>query len=212
MDTPTKDAFLSHPWAKDDLGRCTHARVKLLSGELRAVGVSTWFDEEEMIGNIDAAMASGIDAAQVVVVCLTRAYFDKVSCAATNLRQRDNCFKEWSYAQNRKKLMLPVIMEPGLRDPSGWPAGVVAMHFGGMLYVDASESVDMKRPAQEVRSMLTRMGVAVGPNAVTFRRGPPPPHRQPPPLSVLGGRRRHAGVLSVFASSRTLPTRVVTIT
>ena len=190
-----KQIFMSHPWAKDEMGRNTHARAKKLSSELNFLGWTTWVDENEMVGNIDAAMANGIDDADVVVVCLTKEYCQKVSSAAANLRTRDNCLNEWTYANNRKKALLPVVMEPCMRNPSDWPSGVVAMYFGGMLYADASDSDDMKEPAKQVNVMLQRMNIhkteknempcfrrrsSSASSSSSLEHRPPPP----PPLTV----------------------------
>ena len=67
-----------------------------------------------MGGNIDAAMADGIDNSEVIIVCLTEMYFKKVNETAKDPRQRDNCLKEWTYSNTRNKLIIPVIMEPCL--------------------------------------------------------------------------------------------------
>merc|ERR1712093_935202 len=91
-----------------------------------------------MHGNIDAAMASGIDEADVVLVCLTDAYCKKVNDTAKDPRKRDNCLKEWTYANTRDKLMIPIVMEPCLLSISDWPPGVVSLYFGSTLYIDAT--------------------------------------------------------------------------
>lgn len=196
-----KQLFLSHAWGEDELGRDTHARVKVLTAELGCLGWTTWFDENEMVGNIQAAMANGIDDSEVVLVCVTKAYCKKVSAAAENPRERDNCLSEWTYANNRKKILVPIVMEPCLLNPCDWPPGVVAMHFGATMYVDASSSADMKTPAKQIQSTLQKMHIAqhAGGELVVehFRRRPSaaPEHRAPPPL-VLGDSVRHKRILA----------------
>ena len=150
--------FMSHPWAADELGRDTHARTRSIAAALADLGWAPWLDENEMVGNIDAAMARGIDEADAVVVCLTRKYCEKVAAAASDPRRRDNCLSEWTYANNRKKVLLPVVMEPCMRDPGAWPGGSVAMHFGGSLYADAA-SDEFDQVAERVDTLLRRLGV-----------------------------------------------------
>ena len=72
-----KQLFFSHTWKKDNLGRDNHERVYELARNMRKYGWSTWFDEDDMGGNIDAAMASGIDDSEVVIICLTEMYCKK---------------------------------------------------------------------------------------------------------------------------------------
>jgi len=133
-----KQLFFSHTWRPDNIGRNTHDRVYELVKKLRDNGWTTWFDEEDMGGNIDAAMAEGIDNADAILVCLTETYCKKVNNTAKNPRNRDNCLKEWTYANTRNKLLIPVIMEPCLLNPSEWPPGIVSLYLGSTLYIDAT--------------------------------------------------------------------------
>lgn len=139
MEISTKQIFFSHTWKKDNLGRDNHKRAYELSRLLKKRGWTTWVDEDDMDGNIDAAMANGIDGADVVIVCLTEEYCKKVNETARDPRKRDNCLKEWTYATIRNKLMLPVIMEPCLYNVNEWPPGVVLLYFGSTLYLDATK-------------------------------------------------------------------------
>jgi len=45
--------FLTHDWGTDELGRDNHERVKRVHTRLREHGVPSWFDEEEMRGDIN---------------------------------------------------------------------------------------------------------------------------------------------------------------
>ena len=133
-----KQLFFSHTWTRDKLNRDNHKRVYELAKKLQMCGWSIWIDEDDMIGNIDAAMATGIDNADAIIVCLTSAYCIKINETAKNPRLRDNCLKEWTYANTRNKLMIPVIMEPCLYNITDWPPGVVSLYFGSTLYMDAT--------------------------------------------------------------------------
>ena len=84
------EIFLTHDWANDELGRNNHERVKKVYHRLTELGVTAWFDEEAMRGDINNTMAAGIDAAQTVGVFITNRYIDKASgkgAAGAN----DNC-------------------------------------------------------------------------------------------------------------------------
>ena len=133
-----KQLFFSHTWKRDKQDRDNHQRVYELARNLRKYGWTTWFDEEDMGGNIDAAMANGIDNADVILVCLTEEYCKKVNETAKDPRKRDNCLKEWTYSNIQGKLMIPVIMESCLYNVSNWPPGVVSLYFGSTLYLDAT--------------------------------------------------------------------------
>jgi hypothetical protein len=135
-----KQIFFSHTWQKDNLGRDNHKRVYELAKKLENCGWSVWIDEDQMIGNIDAAMASGIDNADVILVCLTENYCLKVNETAKDPHKRDNCLKEWTYANTRNKLMVPIIMEPNLLSIANWPPGVVSLYFGSTLYINATSN------------------------------------------------------------------------
>lgn len=146
--------FFSHTWRPDKLGRNTHERVKELVHRIHKLGWSTWFDEYNMIGNIDASMAAGIDNCECVIVCLTETYCLKINETARNPRKRDNCHKEWNYACNRDKLMIPIIMEPYMLDTSQWPSGVVPLHLGSTLYLDASNDDVLDKCIDDLNKML----------------------------------------------------------
>lgn len=133
-----KQLFFSHTWRPDRLGRNTHVRVHQIVKKIRGLGWTTWFDEEDMNNNIDAAMAQGIDNADVVIVCLTENYINKINETSKNPRLRDNCLKEWNYTHARSKFVIPLIMEHCLLDMKNWPAGVVALYLGNNLYINAS--------------------------------------------------------------------------
>lgn len=133
-----KQLFFSHTWKNDKLDRNNHERVYELARKLRKYGWSTWVDQDDMGGNIDASMAEGIDNAEVIIVCLTEMYFKKVNETARDPRLRDNCLKEWTYANTRNKLMVPVIMEPCLYNISDWPEGVVSLYLGSTLYMNGT--------------------------------------------------------------------------
>ena len=127
------DVFLTHDWG---VNQFNHKRVSKVNAALKQRGITTWFDDEQMEGDIKSKMTSGIDQSRVVVTFITSRYMRKV--AGTNAE--DNCRLEFGYACRRKTgaRMLPVVMEAEMRDTSQWE-GQVGLVLGGSLYVDLSD-------------------------------------------------------------------------
>jgi hypothetical protein len=128
------DAFLSHNWGENNIN---HQQVGMINNYLKSAGLRTWFDEENMSGNaVMHDMAKGIDESRKVIVFITAGYMAKVESD----NRTDNCQLEFSYSTRTKGgalNMIPVIMEPGLRDVSRW-TGPVGLVLGGALYFDLS--------------------------------------------------------------------------
>jgi len=164
------EIFLSHNWGDDELGRDNHDRVVQINGLLVAAGYATWCDSEQMIGDIVDRMVEGIDNTKVVIVFITKRYMEKLMTPA---HVQDNCKKEFKYAVRRhtEAKMVPVIMEPGMKDTSKW-SGPLAMELGGTLWVDLSDaSVDSTtdgfgRLCDEINGRIP--GRAVGRRASLF--------------------------------------------
>mgnify|MGYP000850491315 FL=1 len=135
-----KQLFLSHTWKYDNLNRNTHLRVKNIGNILKKFGWTIWFDEDDMKGNIDACMVNGIKKCDCVIVCLTEKYIDKINLASNNTTIRDNCFKEWTYANSINKPIIPVILEEEVNTSEG--KGILDMYLGNMLYTDLSEDIN----------------------------------------------------------------------
>jgi len=126
--------FLTHTWVKDELNRDNHARVGIVNKLLKAQGFQTWFDEDKMVGHIDNMMAKGIDNSTIILVFVTKVYMEKVASEG-----HDNCKGEFTYATNRNKKMIPIVMESCMRDTKKW-GGPLGLRLGGHLYVDMSET------------------------------------------------------------------------
>ena len=116
------DVFLAHDWGKE-LGQDNHARVSMINKGLQARGVTTWFDEEKMTGNIKDQMANGIDNASVIIVFITKRYCEKV---AQKENEDDNCKLEFNYAAHKKThaKMIAVVMEERMCKNSDWEGSV----------------------------------------------------------------------------------------
>jgi hypothetical protein len=74
-----KDVFLTHDWGIDQLERKNHDRVSSVNKALSTKGLKTWFDEEEMEGDVQAKMLDGIDKSLCVVVFITDRYMMKAA-------------------------------------------------------------------------------------------------------------------------------------
>lgn len=130
-----KQLFMSHTWRYDDKNRDTHYRTQLISDSLRKMGYTTWYDEDEIInGNIDFSMMNGIDECECFITCLTNKYIQKINYASKNFNVRDNCYKEFNYANLRQKRIIPLVLEELVDDSFG----VVDLYIGNQLKIDFS--------------------------------------------------------------------------
>ena len=155
--------FLSHTWKPDQLNRATHQRVIQVRDALLRLNIESWLDQDHMVHDIDNCMAVGIDTSDVVIIFLTREYVDKVQNAASNPSQRDNCYKEFSYAHSSCKVILPVVFEPCMRSVATWPNGIVKMHLGSNMYVDGADA-SPRDIAYDIYKMLRRSQIAMHTN------------------------------------------------
>jgi hypothetical protein len=137
-----KQLFISHAWGKDGLERDNHQRCKLLYNKIIQKKYSAWIDDNEIYGNIDYAIMRGINNAKAIIVCLTETYCNKINNAVLHNLPNDNCYKEWNYSLFKQKIIIPVIMEPNMRNIYLKQEGVVQMYFNSTLYIDASEDLD----------------------------------------------------------------------
>jgi len=144
--------FLSHDWGKDANGRDNHARVGRINEGLRSRGFQTWFDAEMMHGNVVDKMASGIDNTAVVLAFITNNYISKV---AGDNGPRDNCKREFEYADRRNKEMLAVVMEDGCRNPSDW-RGSVGFTLSTTLYVDCANDATFEQALDDLAKNIKR--------------------------------------------------------
>lgn len=135
MPLDARRVFAAHDWGE---GGANHRRVADVVARLQSRGVTVWFDENDMKGNILSAMCRGIDTSSVVLVFVTRAYMDKVEFGD----EVDNVRREFMYAARTPEKLLPVRFDPDL--PKKW-SGPVGMVLGSHLYCDlAGDITDAK--------------------------------------------------------------------
>ena len=152
--------FLSHNWGTDELGRDNHRRVLIINKELKRMGYKTWFDEDQLRGDIDKQMAKGIEQTKCVIVFITQKYYDKVNGEIPD----DNCNLEFSHAKRIKKSnkMIAVVMEPCMTKAKDWK-GQVGMHLGGKMYINMTENVEneiyLRKQLEKLENELLNMGI-----------------------------------------------------
>ena len=101
--------MLSYQWNNQKL-------VKQVADMLKEKSVPIWFDiAGDMKGNINTAMANGVERAAVVVSFNTTAYSKSV-----------NCQKELTYATQLKKIIFPVLLEDHKNFENTWLGKIIA--------------------------------------------------------------------------------------
>jgi len=133
----------------------SHTRVLKIKTELENLGHKTWFDDENMIHDIDGSMAYGIDNCSAIIIFITEKYNKKVNKGAKNPLYIDNCYKECVYAVNSHKLCIPVIFEDCMLNTSLWKNGTLKFYFGNKLYIDGT-SDNYNEIAQNIVKLLER--------------------------------------------------------
>ena len=134
-----KDIFLSHAWGNDSLNRNNHVRVKYLQSLLVNKGYSVWLDETDLIGNIDNSIIKGITNCQIVLLCLTENYCNKINNSVYENKPNDNCYKEWNFCLFKNKTIIPVIMEPQMEEIFLKTDGVIQMYLNNLMYINFSD-------------------------------------------------------------------------
>ena len=135
----TNDIFITHNWGLDSHGRDNHVRCKMLAYELIARGYTVWFDEKDMVKNIDNKIIEGINNSKVVLLCLTEKYCDKISNGINNQIINDNCYKEWNITLIKSKKIIPIIMENNLLNNKS--SEIIQMYINSIFYIDMNECI-----------------------------------------------------------------------
>ncbi|XP_050391685.1 uncharacterized protein LOC126810559 [Patella vulgata] len=107
--------MISYQWANQDV-------LIKVRDELRRHGYKVWMDIDDMEGSTLQAMAEAIEQAEVVLICMSRKYKDSPNCRA-----------EGEYAHQRRKKIIPLILERGYQ-PDGW----LGLILGAKLFYDFS--------------------------------------------------------------------------
>jgi hypothetical protein len=101
--------MLSYQWNNQEF-------VKRVADMLKQKNIPVWFDiAGDMKGNINAAMAQGVEGAAMVISFSTVAYSKSI-----------NCQKELTYASQLKKNIVPVLLEDDRSFGNTWLAMIIA--------------------------------------------------------------------------------------
>lgn len=148
-----KDIFISHAWGEDELERDNHLRAKQIANMLIENNYSIWFDDYDMHGNIDNAIMKGINNAKIVILCLNKRYCDKVNNAVNNQFLNDNCYKEWSYCLFRQKKIIPIIMEPCMKQIY-FEDGIIQLYLNNTIFIDYSLTININLLVNNLQNNL----------------------------------------------------------
>ena len=150
------DCFLSHNWGENNTN---HNKILIINKELQKRGLVTWFDENEMEGNIRYKMAEGIDNTRCVIIFITKEYRDKVN----GIDMKDNCNYEFTYAVNQlgSQNMIPVLMDKDMYNTRDWK-GELGAALGSMLYFDFIEdkiksSEDLEKKYESLYNIIKKI-------------------------------------------------------
>lgn len=109
--------------------------------ELETQGFSVWMDVEQMEGSILETMARAVEKSSVLVVAMSRKY-----------QNSPNCRSEAEYAYQRRKRIIPLMMESGY-NPDGW-LGII---LGAKLWMDFRKepNVGIQQLLKEISKVKT---------------------------------------------------------
>ena len=87
------DVMLSYQWGSQSF-------VKEIKSFLETNGLRVWMDVNEMYGSINIRMKNAIKRSKIIVLFITKKY-----------EESHNCRKEFNYADQEKKKIIPVKLE-----------------------------------------------------------------------------------------------------
>jgi len=196
------DVYITHDGGADGAGRRSHERVAKINEYLRGRGLVTWCDAESVEGDVIDKVCSGIDDTDVVLVCISQAYLDKVGGKHGAL---DTCKKEFEYAERTKgaEKLVPVVTDGAVRNPRDWRGGV-GMVLGSRSFKDLS--MDESEPLWEanLHALYDELMALKGAPSGSLVQRPPPPQPQP--------ERRSEGTMARASSSGAVPPAVLEMT
>ena len=110
-----------------------------MNEQILAQNIDTWLDTQgDMKDNTLQAMTEGIEACDLIIIFVTRAYIDKCK-----KKTNDNCKLEFEHAYHQKGVerLIAVVMEPDCANPSKW-GGPVGAILASQLYIGCAEDTD----------------------------------------------------------------------
>ncbi|XP_077985902.1 uncharacterized protein LOC144440406 [Glandiceps talaboti] len=132
--------MISYCWANKDI-------VWKIEEELRLRHkITTWIDKKDIGGNLYEGMATGVDTADIVILCISEDY-----------QKSANCGKEGQLAAQKKKTIIPIkVTKVNILD--GWTGIVCA----GKLWIDFTNQDNFDEKVEElVRRIYEESGAPV---------------------------------------------------
>lgn len=115
-------------YSHSDKRLCHQIYEQLIKDEFRV-----WIDREDMHGSPMVAMANAIENSNIVLICMSDAYKQSVYCQS-----------EAHYAFERRRRLIPLIIEPQYK-PDGWlgiiVTGKIYIHFAKIGFKLAYENL-----------------------------------------------------------------------
>ena len=106
-------------------------------------------------------MAEGIDNCDCFIVCLTKNYINKINEASKNMLIRDNCYKEFNYANSINKAIIPILLEPNKKLINSY--GLLNFYLANNLFIDFSfdfsNKTNLNKSLRKLSRALKKIGV-----------------------------------------------------
>ena len=140
--------FASHAWGVE---QPNHKHVALLVRELERIGLSVWFDDERLSGEIHRKISEGLRDSFIYLACISQDFLEKIEDASSN-DGVDWCDFEFtaSIDSHGKRRSVCVVCEPELLSPTTW-FGPVRTALSGLLYADYSSASKLEAAALRIK-------------------------------------------------------------
>jgi len=152
-----KIVFMSHNWGNDSLGRDNHSRVSRVNDFLVSQSMHTFFDQDDLRGNMRRGMVDGIESSKCFVVFITSTYKKKVNEAMST----DSCKYEFEYAFERlgNERMVVVVMEHEMLNTKTW-GGCLGAAIGRHMYIDmtSDDEEQIEKGCLKLKTEIDRIG------------------------------------------------------
>lgn len=156
-----KRVMISYNWAHQK-------KVLEIANGLKGLGYFVWLDIDQMSGDCNAAMANAVETSEVIIMCASEAYGKSA-----------NCRLEAQYANDLKKLIIPLKMENG--PMTGW----LGLLMAGKLWFPFYETFPIDALHKELQLRLGATVSPTGPTA-TGPSAPVPPRKDLTKVIVIG--------------------------
>jgi phosphopantothenate-cysteine ligase len=141
QETKQQQIMISYNWG-------CQKTVLALAKQLQLAGFNVWLDVEQMEGSTLGAMADAVEGSRIVLVCVSRKYKESV-----------NCRLEGEYAFQKKKEIIPLMMEANY-SADGWLGALM----GTKLWFDCSSLDSLSTNLDQIlRAIRKKLGGSAPP-------------------------------------------------